>query len=158
MRFYSFTLMCVLKTALYSKIFHNDTRNFSKGNLCFFVYIIFLIKYMFQFFLDADIQIFGGDINATPIDNLHQPYGMLRYTSPVLLLPVIPYWTVYTDNLHQPYGILRYTSPVLLLPVIPYCTVYTDNLHQPYGMLRYTSPVFLLPVIPYCTVYTDNLH
>jgi len=26
---------------------------------------------------DADIQIFGGDINATPIDNLHQPYGML---------------------------------------------------------------------------------
>ena len=67
---------------------------------------------MFQFFLDADIQIFGGDINATPIDNLHQPYGMLRYTSPVLLLPVIPYCKVYTDNLHQPNGMLRYTFPV----------------------------------------------
>jgi len=27
---------------------------------------------------DADITIFGGDLNATPIDNMHQPYGMLR--------------------------------------------------------------------------------
>ncbi|XP_023336100.1 putative neutral sphingomyelinase [Eurytemora carolleeae] len=27
---------------------------------------------------DADITLFGGDINATPIDNMHQPYGMLR--------------------------------------------------------------------------------
>ena len=29
--------------------------------------------------VDADITIFGGDLNATPIDNMHQPYGMLRY-------------------------------------------------------------------------------
>ena len=27
---------------------------------------------------DADITIFGGDINATPIESAHQPYGMLR--------------------------------------------------------------------------------
>jgi len=27
---------------------------------------------------DADIVIFGGDINANPIDDIRQPYGMLR--------------------------------------------------------------------------------
>ena len=28
--------------------------------------------------IDADITIFGGDLNAVPMDNMHQPYGMLR--------------------------------------------------------------------------------
>ena len=27
---------------------------------------------------DADIAIFGGDLNATPIDKPHHPYGMMR--------------------------------------------------------------------------------
>ena len=27
---------------------------------------------------DADIAIFGGDLNAAPIENQHHPYGMMR--------------------------------------------------------------------------------
>ena len=36
-------------------------------------------KQIYYMSVDADITLFGGDINATPIDNMHQPYGMLRF-------------------------------------------------------------------------------